>query len=135
MELIQPLRVYWQTIAPAIVFLLVFLLCCYPLIPPRHPRKIPAVPFWVTLLPLFKTVDQQETFRKYIAEPLYTHGAVKIFFAGRWNVIIQRPAYLSEVFKKEHVYQKSGNHEKIPQSVLAEFLGQRIYACSLFNAH
>lgn len=91
--------------------------------PPWHPRQIPSVPFWITLLPLFFEIDQQQIFKQYIAGPLYEHGAIKIFFGGRWNVIIQRPAFISEVLKKEQIYNKSGNQKKIPHSVLAEFLG------------
>ncbi|CAG7953154.1 unnamed protein product [Penicillium salamii] len=96
------------------------------LTPPRHPRHIPSAPFWITLLPLFFEIDQQQIFRQYIAEPLFKHGAIKIFFAGQWNVIVQRPPYVSEVFKKEQIFNKSGNQKKIPHSVLAEFLGSNI---------
>ncbi len=96
------------------------------LLPPRHPRGIPAVPFWVTLIPFFRDVDQSETFKKYIEEPIRTHGAVKLFFAARWNVLVHRPRYLAEIFKHEEVYQKSGNQKKIAHSVLADFLGDNI---------
>lgn len=97
---------------------------CWILLPPRYPRHIPAVPFYVTLLPLFFDVDQEETYRRYIQKPLQKHGLVKIFFGGQWNLIVQRPSYLAEMFKNEEVYQKSGNQKKIPHSVLAEFLGK-----------
>lgn len=96
------------------------------LLPPRYPQGIPAVPFWVTLIPFFKDVDQSETFKKYIEGPIRTHGAVKIFFAARWNVLVHHPRYLSEVFKRENIYQKSGNQKKIAHSVLAAFLGDNI---------
>src|SRR5665213_145939 len=76
------------------------------LVPPRHPQNIPAIPFWVALIPFFKDVDQSETFRQYIEEPLRIHGAVKIFFGARWNVLVHRPSYLAEVFRREDVYQK-----------------------------
>ncbi|OJJ46526.1 hypothetical protein ASPZODRAFT_152015 [Penicilliopsis zonata CBS 506.65] len=94
--------------------------------PPTHPRNIPHLPFWVTLLPLFHDVDQQVTFQKYIRAPLEKHGAIKIFFGGQWNVIIQRSTYLTEVFRNERVFQKMGNQKKIPHSVLADFLGDNI---------
>ncbi|EEP80069.1 predicted protein [Uncinocarpus reesii 1704] len=96
------------------------------LVPPRHPRNIPAVPFWVTLLPLFFDVDQENTYRRYIRKPLQQYGVIKIFFGGQWNLVIQRPTYVAEMFKHEEVYQKSGNQKKIPHSVLAEFLGDNI---------
>ena len=96
------------------------------LLPPKHPQGIPAVPFWVTLIPFFKDVDQSEIFGKYIEEPIRIHGAVKLFFAARWNVLVHRPRYLAEIFKHGGVYEKSGNHKKIAHSVLAEFLGDNI---------
>lgn len=96
------------------------------LLPPKHPQGIPAIPFWVTLIPLFKDVDQAEIYGRYIEEPIRTHGAVKLFFAARWNVVVHRPRYLAEIFKQGGVYEKSGNQKKIPYSVLAEFLGDNI---------
>jgi unspecific monooxygenase len=95
------------------------------LLPPRHPRNIPAIPFWVALLPFFKDVDQSEIFRKYIDKPLRTHGAVKLFFGAQWNILVHRPSFLVEIFRDEDLYQKSGNQKKIPHSVLAAFLGKR----------
>lgn len=68
-------------------------------------------------------VDQEETFNKYVREPLLEHGAVKIFFGAQWNILVQRSEYLVEILKNEEIYQKSGNQKKIPHSVLAEFLG------------
>lgn len=96
------------------------------LLPPRHPRNIPAVPFWVALLPFFKDVDQSDIFQKYIDEPLRTHGAVKLFFGAQWNILVHRPSFVNEIFRDEDLYRKSGNHEKIPHSVLAAFLGDNI---------
>lgn len=94
------------------------------LLPPTHPKNIPAVPFWVALIPFFKDVDQSDIFRKYIERPLRTHGAVKLFFGAQWNILVHKPSYLTEIFKDEDLYQKSGNQKKIPHSVLAEFLGR-----------
>ncbi|KAH6839634.1 Pyoverdine/dityrosine biosynthesis protein-domain-containing protein [Chaetomium sp. MPI-CAGE-AT-0009] len=96
------------------------------LLPPKYPANIPAVPFWVALLPFFKDVDQSDIFRKYIEQPLKTHGAVKLFFGAQWNVLVHRPSYVAEIFKDEDLYQKSGNQKKIPHSVLAQFLGDNI---------
>lgn len=94
------------------------------LLPPRYPEGIPAIPFWVALIPLFRDVDQSDIFRRYIERPLRTHGAVKIFFGARWNLLVHKPAYLAELFKDEDLYQKSGNYKKIPHSLLAAFLGK-----------
>ena len=96
------------------------------LLPPKYPTNIPAVPFWVALLPFFKDVDQSDIFRKYIEQPLKTHGAVKLFFGAQWNILVHKPSHVAEIFKDENLYQKSGNQKKIPHSVLAEFLGDNI---------
>ncbi|KAK8917874.1 Cytochrome P450-DIT2 [Metarhizium anisopliae] len=94
------------------------------------PRKgvggIPTIPFWVALMPLVKDVDQQDVFTKYIEKPLRKHGAASVIFAGQWNVLIHKPAYLAEVFRREDIYQKSGNYSKIPRGVLAALLGDNI---------
>ncbi|QLI74154.1 Cytochrome P450-DIT2 [Metarhizium brunneum] len=101
------------------------LLSCF-----SSPRKgvggIPTIPFWVALMPLVKDVDQQDIFATYIEKPLRKHGAASIFFAGQWNVLIHKPAYLAEVFRREDIHQKSGNYSKIPHSVLAALLGDNI---------
>ncbi|TDZ29811.1 Cytochrome P450-DIT2 [Colletotrichum spinosum] len=96
------------------------------LLPPRYPQNIPAIPFWVALIPFFKDVDQSDIFRAYIDRPLRTHGAVKLFFGAQWNILVHRPSYLADMFKNEDLYQKSGNQKKIPHSVLADFLGDNI---------
>ncbi|KAG7291115.1 hypothetical protein NEMBOFW57_001125 [Staphylotrichum longicolle] len=106
-------------VAVAVVYFLI-------LLPPRHPSNIPTIPFWVALLPFFKDVDQSEIFRKYIDQPLRTHGAVKLFFGAQWNILVHRPSFLVEIFRDEDLYQKSGNQKKIPHSVLAAFLGDNI---------
>lgn len=113
-------------------YILLFLLAlaailyyCF-LSPPKHPIGVPVIPFWVALLPIFKTVDQSETFRKYLQKPLFSHGAVKIWFGGKWNVLVHSPEYVTELYKREDDYQKSGNFQKIPHSVLGAFLGDQI---------
>jgi unspecific monooxygenase len=94
--------------------------------PPAEPRNIPAVPFWISLQALWKDVDQEDIFKEHIREPLIKHGAVKIFFAGQWNILVQRPTLVTQIFKEEDDFQKSGNHQKIPGSVLASYLGENI---------
>ncbi|KAL9116885.1 MAG: hypothetical protein Q9187_006583, partial [Circinaria calcarea] len=108
-----------------LVALLLFAYSC--LLPPRRfPKQLPTIPFYVSLLPFFKTVDQSETYRRYLERPLAEHGAVKIFFGARWNILITRPDYVAEMFKDEDTYAKCGNQKKIPNSVLAEYTGDNI---------
>ena len=114
-----------------VIFIVTFITLCYVtyawLVPPRSfPRNIPTIPFYVSLIPLFKDVDQEDVYRKYFEEPLQKYGAVKVFFGSRWNILVQRPSFVAEVFKYEDIYAKSGNQKKIPYSVLAEYTGDNI---------
>jgi unspecific monooxygenase len=77
-------------------------------------------------MPLFKDVDQAQLYREYLQKPLERHGAVKIFFGGRWNILVRKPSYIAELFKYEDVYAKSGNHVKVPHSLIAEYTGENI---------
>lgn len=94
--------------------------------PPTLPRNIPTIPFYVSLLPFFFDVDQSITYKTYLEQALVAHGAVKLFFGGRWNILVTRPSYISEVLKNEDVFQKAGNQVKIPHSVLAEYTGENV---------
>ncbi|KAE8381569.1 cytochrome P450 [Aspergillus bertholletiae] len=116
--------IFGKALVAGILFLAIYILVR--IVPPRHPQNIPSVPFWVTLLSLFCDIDQEDIYRRHIQQPLQTHGAIKIFFAGQWNLLIQRSSYLNEIFRNEDLYQKSGNQKKIPHSVLAEFLGDNV---------
>lgn len=98
----------------------------YLLPPKRFPRHIPTIPFFVSLIPFFKTVDQSDTYRRFLEKPLASHGAVNVFFGARWNILITRPEYVAEMFKDEETFAKSGNQKKIPYSVLAEYTGDNI---------
>lgn len=95
--------------------------------PPRHfPKNIPTIPFYYALLPLFFDVDQAENYKKYLKGPLEKYGAVKIFFGGQWNILVTKPAFISEVLRHEDVFAKSGNNVKIPHSVIAAYTGENI---------
>ncbi|KAJ8133278.1 hypothetical protein O1611_g340 [Lasiodiplodia mahajangana] len=100
--------------------------CGWTLLPPHYPNNIPTIPFYYTLLPLFKEVDQEELYHKYLKEPLTKWGAVKIFFGGHWNVLITRPEYMAQVLKNDEDFPKVGNHVKNPHSVLALYTGENI---------
>ncbi|KAI0534592.1 Dit2 protein [Xylaria digitata] len=112
--------------------LLFFAWCFYHLVvkivlPPAHfPKNIPTIPFYYTLLPLFKEIDQEELYHKYLEKPLTEWGAVKIFFGGHWNVLITRPSYMAQVLKHDEDFPKAGNHVKNPHSVLALYTGENV---------
>jgi len=97
------------------------------ILPPSHfPKNIPTIPFYYTLIPLFKDVDQEDMWHNYLRKPLTEFGAVKIYFGGAWNVLITRPEYINQVFKQDEVFPKAGNHVKNPHSILALYTGENV---------
>ena len=111
----------------ALCFIAILRLFCNIVFPPStFPKNIPTIPFYVTLLPLIKDIDQLELYDQYLARPIKEHGAVKVYFAGRWNILVGRASMLQEIFKHEDIYAKSGNQKKIPNSVLAQYTGDNI---------
>ncbi|KAG7662654.1 DIT2 [[Candida] subhashii] len=96
-------------------------------IPPfNFPRNIPTIPFYVSFLGAYTNLDQKQIYNIYLREKLEKYGAVKIYFASRWNILVSKPEYLITIFKNEDVYAKSGNHIKIPGTVLANYTGDNI---------
>lgn len=97
-------------------------------LPPRNfPKDIPVIPFYVSFLTLFdKKLSQEDIFNKHIRKKLESHGAVALYFASRWNIILQNPQYLREMFRNNQVFEKSGNQKKVPYSVMADYTGDNI---------
>lgn len=95
-------------------------------IPSSLPKNIPAVPIYISLLGLWSEMGQDEIYDRWLREPMEKYGAVKIWFAGRWNLLFTRPEYLSDLFKHEDVFAKAGSQKKIPWSVIASLVGDNI---------
>lgn len=118
-------RSLWILSQPALsVVITITCIYYFLLLPPKYPMNISAVPLWVGLIPLFRDVDQEDMYKKHIQKPLQKHGAVKMFFAGRWHILVQKLAYVAEIFKDEETFQKRGNQKKILCSAIASFLGK-----------
>ncbi|KAL6935664.1 hypothetical protein ACO0R3_000716 [Hanseniaspora guilliermondii] len=86
------------------------------------------IPIYVSFIPFFNnSVDQAYIWTRYIEPKIKDYGIVKIYFAGRWNYLINDPIYLNQLFKYElTLFHKSGNNEKIPGSLLAHYTGTNI---------
>ncbi|KAM9909034.1 hypothetical protein OXX69_005817 [Metschnikowia pulcherrima] len=99
---------------------------CLVLPPSNFPRNIPTIPFYVVFIPIFTDWDQEKTFKRFFRAKLEKHGAVKVYFASKWNVLVTRPEYVAQVLRNNEVFEKSGNSEKIPFAVTSEYLGDNI---------
>ncbi|CCE72968.1 Piso0_000576 [Millerozyma farinosa CBS 7064] len=95
--------------------------------PPLYfPRNIPTIPFYVSFLGAYTDLDQKQIYNRYLRAKLEKYGAVKIYFASRWNILVTKPKYLAEVFRYEDIYAKSGNQIKAPYAVLSEYTGDNV---------
>ena len=95
-------------------------------VPSDMPKNIPRVPIYVSLLGLWSDMGQDEIYARWLAQPLEKYGAVKIWFAGRWNVLATKPEFLTDMFRNEDIYAKAGSQIKIPWSVIASLVGDNI---------
>ena len=118
------------TVAGCILLLLALLLYSALRIPSNFPKNIPAVPIYISLMGLWSDMGQDEIYDRWLRARLEKYGAVKIWFAGRWNILMTRPEFLSDMLKREDVFAKAGSQKKIPWSVMASLVGDNI-----INAH
>ncbi|RHZ60379.1 hypothetical protein CDV55_100029 [Aspergillus turcosus] len=91
---------------------------------------LPRIPFYVSILGLWSSMGQDEIYERWLRKPLESHGAVLIWFAGRWSILVTRPDLLTDMFRNEDLYAKAGSQKKIPWSVIATLVGDNI-----INAH
>lgn len=95
-------------------------------IPSDFPKNIPHVPIYISLLGFWSDMGQDEIYDRWLRQPLEKYGAVKIWFAGRWSILMTRPEFLSDMLKREDVFAKAGSQKKIPWSVVASLVGDNI---------
>lgn len=107
-------------------FVFGLLVYSYIRIPSNYPKNIPSVPIYISLLGLWSDMGQMEIYDRWLRQPLEKYGAVKIWFAGRWNVLMTRPEYLTDMLRREDVFAKAGSQKKIPWSVMASLVGDNI---------
>lgn len=116
----------WVRCTLTLLITTLLLLYWYTRIPTSMPRNIPTVPIYISLLGLWSDMGQDAIYDRWLRKPLEKHGAVKIWFAGRWNVLATRPQYLVDMFRHEDVYAKAGSQKKIPWGVIAALVGDNI---------
>lgn len=117
---------WMRSILTLLLLTSILLLYWYTRIPTSMPRNIPTVPIYISLLGLWSDMGQDTIYDRWLRAPLEKHGAVKIWFAGRWNVLATRPQFLVDMFRHEDVYAKAGSQKKIPWSVIAALVGDNI---------
>ncbi|KAF3385274.1 Cytochrome P450-DIT2 [Penicillium rolfsii] len=116
----------WMRSILTLLITIALLLYWYTRIPASMPRNIPTVPIYISLLGLWSDMGQDTIYDRWLRQPLEKHGAVKIWFAGRWNVLATRPQFLVDMFRHEDIYAKAGSQKKIPWSVIAALVGDNI---------
>ncbi|KAJ5128259.1 Cytochrome monooxygenase xanG [Penicillium atrosanguineum] len=120
----------WGQGIPTLLLTALLVLYWYIRIPSDMPKNIPTIPIYISLLGLWSDMGQDDIFDRWLRIPLEKHGAVRIWFAGRWNILATRPQFLVDMFRHEDVYAKAGSQKKIPWSVIAALVGDNI-----INAH
>lgn len=106
--------------------ILVLLIYYYYFRVPNGLPKVPAIPVYVSLAGLWTDMGYDEIYDRWLRKPLETHGAVKVWFRGRWSILTTRPDLLSCIFRNEDLYAKAGNFTQAPWTVTAALVGDNI---------
>lgn len=93
---------------------------------PRSLPPLPVIPIYVCLLGLWSSMGQDEIYERWFRTPLENQGAVIVWFAGRWSILVSRPEWLTDMFRNEELYAKAGSQVKIPHAVIATLVGDNI---------
>ena len=67
--------------------------------PFNFPRNIPHNTILCVVFRACTNLDQEDIYKLYLREKLEKYGAVKMYFASRWNILITKPDFLLEMFK------------------------------------
>jgi xanthocillin biosynthesis cytochrome P450 monooxygenase len=86
--------------------MLVLFLWWYLHIPSDMPKTTATIPIYVFLLGLWSNIGQDEIYNRLLREPLERYGAVKIWFAGRWSILVTKSEYLTDMFRNEESIRK-----------------------------
>lgn len=79
---------------------------------PNSLPNVPAIPVYVSLAGLWANMGNDEIYDRWLRKPLETHGAVKVWFRGRWSILTTRPDLLSFIFRNEDLYAKAGTSHR-----------------------
>ncbi|KAL2363896.1 hypothetical protein RJZ56_003182 [Blastomyces dermatitidis] len=110
----------------ATVALVTISLWWYLRMPSHMPKNIPTVPFYVSSIAYFIDLGQDQIYDRWLREPLEKYGAVKFWVSSQWTVLLGKPEYINDLLRKDQVFPKAGNNNRIPFSVLGTFLGNNI---------
>lgn len=82
------------------LYLIGFLVIAYEIrkivLPPSNfPKNIPTIPFYAILVAKYKGWDQERLFNEYYRDSVEKHGAVKVYFASMWNILVTKPEFFS----------------------------------------
>ncbi|KAJ2983862.1 hypothetical protein NQ176_g400 [Zarea fungicola] len=95
-------------------------------LPTSRPRQIPTIPFWISLFDYCRGYGRLAFYDYRLRPLLEAHGAVNVWIAGHWSILVTKPAYLVEIFRNEHIIAKAGFRTKVPWGVFARYFGESV---------
>lgn len=104
----------------------VALLWWYFHVPSTIPRDIPRIPVYVYVCSIWWEMGHIEVYNRWVREPLEKHGAVAIWYNGRWSVLVAHPDMITDLLRNIELYPKAGRPKRAPGSILGVFIGDNI---------
>ncbi|KAK2735922.1 hypothetical protein FQN57_001062 [Myotisia sp. PD_48] len=112
-------------IIPLIIFLIISFVGSV-FLPTKKEGNIPVIPFYLSLYDACRGVGKTSFYNTRLRTLMEKHGALYIWSAGRWTVLVTSPKYLVRIFRNEQVVAKSGFNKKVPWGVFARLMGENI---------
>lgn len=94
--------------------------------PHDRPRQIPTIPFWTSFFDYCRGYGRLAFYEHRLRPLMEKHGAVNVWIAGHWSILVTKPEYLAEMFRKESIIAKAGFRTKVPWGVFARYFGESV---------
>ncbi|OAQ64950.2 cytochrome P450 [Pochonia chlamydosporia 170] len=116
-----------------VVFLFAFPCCIVAyltFLPKSFPRNIPVAALWPQIYDTIRGLSRVDSYNRRIRPLIEKHGAVAFWRHGQWTVLVTKPAYLVQIFKKtDRTLSKAGHFHRRPGSTNARLFGENIFNC------
>ncbi|KAL4962990.1 cytochrome P450 [Aspergillus stella-maris] len=107
-----------------------FFLWRYFSVPSTIPFNIPRTPVWVNFYAWYHDLSVPELYDAFYRKPMETHGAIAVWFTGKWCISTSKPEYVVDIFRNDDTWPKKGANVRGRGNIMAEFVGENIINCS-----
>ncbi|KAL4798408.1 cytochrome P450 [Aspergillus venezuelensis] len=99
-------------------------------VPSTIATNIPQIPIWVNFYAWYHDLSIPELYDAFYREPMEKHGAIVVWFTGKWCILTSKPEYVIDIFRNDDTWPKKGANIRGRGNIMSEFVGENIINCS-----